>query len=473
MAAHATHANAQNTRREVRRVLLITLVLNIIVSVSKIAIGLFSGSLAIVADGFHSLLDGINNIIALFANWFAARPPDENHPYGHRRFETLAALGIGVLLLIMGFELISSSIERLQSGEQPPDYTPLTFFIMLATLGINLFVAWYERREGNRLKSELLVADSAHTASDVLVTISVLVSMVLTQLGFGWADPLTALIVVILIVRTAFTILKQTGNVLADAAPIPPEALREVVEAVPVVEHVVRVRSRGPADAIYVDVDVEVPAATTTERSEAIADAIRQSIESRFDGVQEVEVHFAPDGDGADDPALLARSLADPLGLSVHEVRLTQHDGQQALEMHVEVPPGSTLEEAHEQVDTLETELRRALPEVGTITTHIEPAAPSIPLVEPDAADSATLEAKASKLLAERFPQAQWHDVHVTAAEGGLALTAHAGMAANLPVEQAHQTAEDAEVLLRSEFPSLTRVTLHTEPKEAEGGSAP
>lgn len=467
MTSEAHDHPVPSTRREVRRVLWITLVLNIVVSVSKIAIGLVSGSLAIVADGFHSLLDGINNIIALFANWFASRPPDASHPYGHRRFETLAALGIGILLLLMAFEIVTGAIERLQFGGEQPDYSPLTFAIMLATLGVNLFVAWYERREGKRLKSELLIANSAHTGSDVAVTISVLVSMVLTQLGFAWADPLTALIVVVLIVRTAVVILKQTGNTLADAAPIPAVELQKAVEAVPAVEHVVRVRSRGPADAVYVDVDIEVPAATTAERTEAIAGAIRQSIETQFSGIHEVEVHFVPDGDGSDDPALLARALADPLGLSVHEVRLTQHDGAQALELHVEVPPGSTLEQAHTQVEALEAALRAQLPSVATITTHIEPAAPADPPVEPDAADAERIQTQARALLAEHFPQADWHDVHVTAADGGVALTAHAGMAAELPVETAHQTAEDAEALLRHELPSLTRVTLHTEPHGA------
>jgi cation diffusion facilitator family transporter len=464
MTDHA-HSPASDTRHEVRRVLWITLVLNIVVSVSKIAIGMVSGSLAIVADGFHSLLDGINNIIALFANWFASRPPDDSHPYGHRRFETLAALGIGVLLLLMAFEIISGAIERLQVGAEQPDYSPLTFVIMLVTLGVNLFVAWYERREGKRLQSELLLADSAHTGSDVAVTVSVLVSMVLSQMGFAWADPLTALIVVGLIVRTAIVILKQTGNTLADAAPIPADQLQRAVESVPAVEHVVRVRSRGPADAVYVDVDIEVPAATTAERTQAITGAIRQSIEAQFTGIQEVEVHFVPDGDGTDDPALLARALADPLGLSVHEVRLTRHDDAQALELHVEVPPGSTLEAAHDQVEALESALRAQLPSVATVTSHIEPAAPTDPPVEPDAADAERIQALAQTLLSQRFPEADWHDVHVTAAEGGLALTAHAGMAADLSVEAAHQTAEDAEALLRHDLPSLTRVTLHTEPR--------
>lgn len=456
-----------DTRREVRRVLIITLVLNLVVSASKIIIGLLSGSLAIVADGFHSLLDGINNIIALFANWFASRPPDDSHPYGHRRFETLAALGIGVLLLFMAFEIITGAINQVNSGEQP-DYTPLTFAIMIAALLVNLFVAWYEGREGKRLKSELLVADSAHTGSDVLVTISVLVSMVLTQVGIAWADAIAALIVVILIARTAIGILKQTGNVLADAAPIPPDALKQAAAAVPAAGNVLRARSRGPVDSVYVDLDVAVPASTTTERTEAITTAIRKSIESQFGGVQEVEVHFVPEEDGSDDVALLARSLADPLNLSVHEVRLSQHNGQQALELHVEVPPDITLEQAHEQVDALEAALHEKLPAVADITTHIEPSAPATPIDEPDPANAAAIQVVALQLLTKQVPECDWHDVHVSAADGGLALTAHAGMAADLPVQEAHRIVEAAEVQLRAAFPTLTRVTLHTEPRDAD-----
>ncbi|HYO87371.1 MAG TPA: cation-efflux pump, partial [Candidatus Limnocylindrales bacterium] len=415
--AHSdSHPSISETRRDVRRVLLITLLLNLAVSFSKIAIGTVSGSLSIVADGFHSLMDGASNVVALLANWLAARPPDEVHPYGHRRFETLAALGIGMLLLLTAFELVSSAIERLGASAQP-NYTPLTFAIMIATLLINLFVAWYERREGLRLNSVLLIADSAHTASDVLVTISVLVSMVLTQLGLTWADSVTALIVVVLIGRTALAILRQTGGVLADAAPITADALKEAAQSVPAADgHVVRARSRGPADSIYVDIDVEVPAATTTERTEAITAAIRKSLEAQFDGIDEVEVHFVPDKNGETDPALLARSLADPLALSVHEVRLIRHDGQQALELHVEVPPGSTLEQAHEQVTALEAALREQMPALSGITTHIEPAAPPTPSDEPDPADADAIQAAAVRLLTSQFPECDWHDVHVTEA---------------------------------------------------------
>jgi cation diffusion facilitator family transporter len=460
------HPPMRETRREVRRVLLITLALNLLVSISKIMIGTVAGSLSIVADGFHSLMDGASNVVALFANWIAARPPDAAHPYGHRRFETLAALGIGILLLLTAFELVTSALERLGSSEQPT-YTVLTFAIMFGTLLINLGVAWYERREGKRLNSELLIADSAHTASDVLVTVSVLVSMVLTQLGLSWADPVTAIIVVLLIGRTAFGIIKQTGGVLADAAPIPSEALIQAAEAVPAAGTVVRARSRGPADAIHVDIDVAVPAATTTDRTEAITMAIRDSVEAQFDGISEVEVHFSPDAQAASEPALLARALADPLDLAVHEVRLIRHDGEQALELHVEVPPGGTLEQAHEQVTQLEAALRERMPQLGGVTTHIEPAASATPADEPDPINAHAIQTAAERLLREQFPEADWHDVHVTDAADGLALTGHAGMAADLPMQDAHQIAERAELRLRAAFPTLSRVTLHTEPREA------
>ena len=162
-----------DTRQQVRRVLIITLILNALVALSKIAIGLWSGALAISADGFHSLVDGLSNVAALIANRIADQPPDEGHPYGHRRFETIAALGIGAFLLVTAWEIISSALERLGGSDEIPLVTPLTFAVMLTTLVVNLFIARYESREGQRLHSELLVADSAHTRIDVFVTISV------------------------------------------------------------------------------------------------------------------------------------------------------------------------------------------------------------------------------------------------------------------------------------------------------------
>src|SRR5262245_14675631 len=189
------------TRQQVRRVLLITLGLNILVATAKIIIGLVSGALAITADGVHSTIDASSNLVALVANRIADRPPDADHPYGHRRFETLAGLGIGILLLLTAWEIASNAISRLTTtGGAKAEMTPLDFVVMIGTLGVNLFVTTYEKRQGERLKSQLLVADAMHTRADVYVTVSVLVSMALVAFfNITWADTVTALVIVVLI----------------------------------------------------------------------------------------------------------------------------------------------------------------------------------------------------------------------------------------------------------------------------------
>ena len=133
-------AESTTVRRQVRQVLLITLALNLVVAFSKILIGVVSGALAITADGFHSLVDGSSNVVALVANRIAGQPPDAEHPYGHRRFETIAALAIGAFLLLTAWEIVGSALERLGGSGETPQITPLTFAVMLATLAVNLFI---------------------------------------------------------------------------------------------------------------------------------------------------------------------------------------------------------------------------------------------------------------------------------------------------------------------------------------------
>lgn len=451
-------------RQQVRRVLVITLVLNFAVATAKILIGTFSGAISITADGFHSLMDGTSNVIGLAANRIADRPPDANHPYGHRRFETIAALGIGILLLITAWEIITSALERLRTHE-PIEITPLTFAVLIGTLIINLFLSRYERREGERLQSELLIADSANTSADVFVTLSVIASMVLASLGWTWADPVAAILIVILIARAAWQVLRSTGGVLVDTAPYTPDELRAVAASVPSVERVLRARSRGPADAVHIDIDLQVPPETTAEHTAAIADAVRQSMIDQLQGVTEVEVHFEPAPNAAPNYGLAARARADALGLSTHEVRVTEGPSGRILEMHVEVPPGQTLEQAHEQVSQLEADVREHLPEVAEVVTHIEPALPDepTPLLE---TTPHGLVAKALALLHRDYPAADWHDLRVTRLDDGAALTMHVTLPAQTSVEAAHQLAESAELLLRSEIGPLRRVTIHTEPPE-------
>jgi len=475
MQATTTERNAS-----VNRVLILTLVLNVIVAAGKIVIGALTGALAISADGVHSLIDGASNVIALVAVRVAGKPPDADHPYGHRRFETIAALAIGILLLIAGWEIGSQAVgSLLAGGARAPEIDGLAFAVMIATLIVNIGVNRYERRAGEQLKSEVLLADAAHTGADILVTISVLVSMALTLAGFAWADAIAALAVVLFIVRAAWQVLNGAGGVLVDRAPISAETITAAAR-VTGVERVVRVRSRGTADAATVDVDVEVAPTLTADRAAVIADAIRTRLEDRLTGIAEVEVHFAPrtsspilDAHASialDEVVFVARMRADALGLSAHEVRLFEDaesdvDGV-SLELHVEVMPGQTLAAAHERVTRLEQDIAAQLPNVARIVTHIEPALSDVPLSPHGVDDGGALIDAALSLLRAADPDAGWHDAHLSALDGGSALTIHAALPADLSVEDAHTRAEAAETLLRVRLPQLRRVTIHTEPRE-------
>src|SRR5512143_2454328 len=145
--------------RGVRRVLWVTLVLNLAVSAGKVVVGHLSGSLAMIADGYHSLVDGSNNVIGLIVAAFAFAPPDRAHPYGHRKFETAATSLIGIALLSLAWDVTSGALGRVGESAAPPVIGPLNWLVMAATIGVNLLVSWYEGREGRRLKSAFLVAD--------------------------------------------------------------------------------------------------------------------------------------------------------------------------------------------------------------------------------------------------------------------------------------------------------------------------
>jgi len=460
--------NQISNQDEVRQVLVVTLALNVIVAVCKIIIGIWSGVLSVSADGVHSLVDASSNVIALLAHRIATRPPDEDHPYGHRRFETVAALGIGAFLLLTAFELISVALDRLHQGGGAPVIAPVTFAVMIATLGVNLFVTTYELRAALRLGSLLLTADAAHTRSDVFVTVSVLISMVCVVLfRWAWADIVTTVVIVGFILHAAWEVLSSTGRVLVDTAPYPPDQLSAWVEALPSVEHVIRARSRGSVDAAQVDIDVQVAPEMTAAQTQAISEAIRDELESKIYGLSEVEVHFVPITDRPADYALMARARADALGLTTHEVYVRDGEDGKVMEMHVEVPPGQTLGKAHEQVSQLEADIRSRLPEVEEVITHIEPA-----IMEKVAADSsqqAELEVfrkQVKNLLNAHFPQADWHNMEIFPTLSGFTVAMHVTLPAQITVEAAHQIAESAEILLRAHLPLIERVTIHTEPPD-------
>lgn len=276
----------------VRSTLIWVLILNLTVAAAKLAVGWLSASISMVADGFHSLTDSASNIVGLIGLSVAGRPPDEDHPYGHRKFETLAALMIGALLAVTAWEVLKSCLDRLREGGAP-EATPLTFWVMGTTLVINLGVSTWERREGARLKSDLLKADAAHTQSDVYASLAVIASLIAARMGFPQLDLVAAVVITVVIARAAFQILKANGMLLADTAMLPAEEVVSVATEVPGVISVHKVRTRatsrgGNAD-LHVQVDGSLPLLEAHRIGHDVADRLKERLH-----FEDVLVHVEP-----------------------------------------------------------------------------------------------------------------------------------------------------------------------------------
>jgi cation diffusion facilitator family transporter len=278
---------------DVRAVLVRILFLNLLVAVAKIAYGYSSGTISILSDGFHSLTDGASNIAALVGLRVARKPPDANHPYGHRKYETLAAAVIALFLLIIMIEMAQTAFTRFRTGGAP-HVTAMSFVVMLVTLGINIFVVRAERRAARRLSSELLLADAQHTQSDVLTSVAVIGALVGTALGYPILDPTAALVVMVFIGRAGFEIARDAARVLSDEIVISEEDVRRVVQSVPTVLGCHHIRSRGTADHVFLDMHVWLDGATPLTDAHAVSHTVKDRLMERYPEIADAVIHIEP-----------------------------------------------------------------------------------------------------------------------------------------------------------------------------------
>lgn len=284
---------ADAARHGVRRVLLVTLGLNLLVAASKILVGNASGSVSMVADGYHSLMDSVNNVVGLVVTAFAFAPPDEGHPYGHRKFETAASLGIGLLLLSVAYHVLSEALAH-ASGGRPPDVGVANWVVMGVTLGTNLFISWWEGREGRRLSSPFLLADASHTRSDIYVSLGVMASFAGARAGLAAVDIVVAVAIAVFIAVMAVQILVGSFHTLTDRAVIPASAVADVLREVPGVASWGDIRTRGGPGSIYVDLVAHVNGDLSMHEAHEVADAIEEAVRQAHPEVVDVVVHLEP-----------------------------------------------------------------------------------------------------------------------------------------------------------------------------------
>ena len=294
-----------NNLKKVQKTLGLILILNLIVAVLKIIFGYLIKSSSMTADGFHSLTDGLSNVIGLIGIHFASKPPDKNHPYGHYKFETMASLFIGVMLTLLGANIIRGSIPQL-FNPTIPEISSMSLIVLVITLIVNIFVATYEAKKGEKLKSEILISDSHHTKSDIYISSGVLLTLVLIRLGFPpIIDPIVSIIVAGFILQAAYEIFKPITGVLVDKAVIEPEELKDIIKDFDHVKECHHIRSRGKANAVYVDLHLVVDSDLSVGESHKLTHKIEEKIKNSFDKDIHVLFHLEPEGEEIGDNQIL------------------------------------------------------------------------------------------------------------------------------------------------------------------------
>ena len=279
--------------KKIQQVQLVVILLNILVSISKLLIGFLSNSVSMTADGLHSMTDGLNNIVGIVGVYFAFQPIDDKHPYGHRKFETMTTLFIGGLLIFTSFSVLKGAYNRI-INPVVPSVSSISFIVMLFTIIINICVTTYEKNRGKALKSDFLLSDATHTFSDVFVSISVMGTLFAIKLGHSWIDTLVSVFIAILIAKAAFDIIKNGADVLCDAVVVDAEQISNIVCEFKEVYSCHKIRSRGCADDIHIDLHVVAKNDMSLEKAHSLVHNIDKLIKSSIPGVTDVNVHVDP-----------------------------------------------------------------------------------------------------------------------------------------------------------------------------------
>jgi cation diffusion facilitator family transporter len=280
--------------RAVSRVLVRVLALNLAVATAKIIFGYMSGAISVLSDGFHSLTDASANVVGLVGIRASGRPPDEDHPYGHRKYETVAAAAVTLFLVLVVLEVLRNTFNHLTGRSASPDISAAGFVVMGVTVTVNMIVIGYESREAERLGSELLLADATQTRGDVWTSMAVIVALAGAKLGLPILDPLAALVVACFIGYAGYQIARATTRILSDEMVISEQDIERVVMSVHGVIGCHQIRTRGTADHVFLDLHVWLPPDMTLTAAHDLSHVVKDRIIARYPQIVDAIIHIEP-----------------------------------------------------------------------------------------------------------------------------------------------------------------------------------
>jgi len=436
----------------------------------KIAVGVTTGSLGILSEAAHSGLDLIASVLTFFSVGVSDKPADADHQYGHGKIENFSAFVETGLLLITCAWIIYQAVLRLFFRRVEIEPSAAAFAVMLFSMGVDWWRSRVLGRIANKYDSQALEADALHFSTDIWSAAVVVLGLVLVLVGRAYrlewlnaADPVAALFVAGVVVSVSWRLARRTIDALLDAAP--PGVRSQIHDAVSRIEGVLevdRVRIRRAGNRYFADLAVGVARTVTFQRSEQLATAVTESVR-RILPDADVTVQPLPRAQRTENIFDRIRGVATRMNLNVHDISVQDIAGQLHVEQHVELDERMTLKEAHDQVTELEADMRRELPEISDILTHIESEPATIETPEELVGD-AELEHRL-RAVAAQFPEIlDVHDFVFKRVRGRLYLSCHCTLSDALPLARVHEIQTELEIRFKQDAPELFRVLIHPEP---------
>jgi cation diffusion facilitator family transporter len=449
------------------RVAAISILASASMAAAKFVVGIAIGSLALISEALHSSVDLAATIITWMVVRVSDRPADEEHHYGHGKFESISALGVIAMLYVLAGGILVASYGRLREGTPPPTLSAIAFVVLVIDIAVNFWRARALHRAAHDTKSQALAADALHFASDVLGSIAVIVGLALSGLGYAWGDAAAAIGVAVMIALLGLRMARSTIETLLDRAP---EGVSEkataALQAVPGIVDIERLRVRMVGATHFIDAIVQVPRTYPIDRVDAIK---RKAQEALTGALGDADLTFTAVPVARNNESVRERIMviARNSGLAIHHVTVHDLGGKLTVSIDLEVDGEMALNAAHDIAHDLERNIRDEFGADVEVDTHIEPLEPELPL----GTDAAPGRVEAITAALSRFAaDGAIHDIHnvrVRDTDAGEIVNFHCRAAPSMSVIKVHENVDEIERALRRAFPTVKRVISHAEPPYA------
>ena len=453
-----------NHDEEKKSVALSSVVASASMTLMKLVVGLMTGSIGIISEAAHSLLDLGAAVLTYFAVRESGKPADAAHHYGHGKVESVSALIETGLLFLTSIFIIFEAGKRLIGGGGEVEATWYAFAVMAISIVIDVYRARALRRVAKKTGSQALEADALHFDSDVWSSSVVIIGLVFVALGMKGADSIAALGVAIFVLHAGWQLGKRTVDVLVDAAPAGvADAATDALRSVPGIVGVERVRVRGIGPTVSLDAVVLVNRTTHGAAIATIIATAERAVRTKFPEA-DIVLHTKPVSHVAETEADAIRAIVGEIGSQAHDIVIESAGENRRISLDLEVDGTLSIKDAHEIADKAETRVRAAFPDSDVIV-HIDPAAVGIAgskRVSPQEADAIrrVVEGVAETMESVRSVR----DVEARSLQGRLALTCRCIFGADMSLEAAHAQADILEAKILASVPSARSVRIHIEP---------